>query len=79
MTVICLVLVKQLTFKGPVMEARHSHSATPRGDTCVVVAGGIGGDTTPLNSIAILNMQSRSCTLIETIPPFKPRLVITTA
>eukprot|EP00057_Strongylocentrotus_purpuratus_P033739 XP_792604.3 PREDICTED: tRNA wybutosine-synthesizing protein 4 [Strongylocentrotus purpuratus] len=64
---------QKLDFGGPVKEARHSHSATPWGDTCVVIAGGIGGDTTPLNSIAILNMQSKSCTLIETIPPFKPR------
>ncbi|XP_030846781.1 tRNA wybutosine-synthesizing protein 4 [Strongylocentrotus purpuratus] len=72
-TVMWLVLVKQLNFEGPVMEARHSHSATPWGDTSIVIAGGIGGDTTPLNSIAILNMQSKSSTLIETIPPFKPR------
>eukprot|EP00057_Strongylocentrotus_purpuratus_P014946 XP_011669420.1 PREDICTED: tRNA wybutosine-synthesizing protein 4 [Strongylocentrotus purpuratus] len=65
---------QKLNFEGPVMEARHSHSATPWGDTSIVIAGGIGGDTTPLNSIAILNMQSKSSTLIETIPPFKPRL-----
>ncbi|XP_063964259.1 tRNA wybutosine-synthesizing protein 4-like [Lytechinus pictus] len=64
---------QRIHFEGGFIDARHSHSATPWGNSYVVVTGGIGCDTTPLHSIVILNVETKSHTIQETIPSLKPR------
>lgn len=63
----------KICFDGHKLEPKHSHTATQWRGSRVVVAGGLGHDTAPLNSLAILDMESRTCEELETVPPFQAR------
>ncbi|XP_072179153.1 tRNA wybutosine-synthesizing protein 4-like [Diadema setosum] len=64
---------KELNFKESRFEARHSHTATQWGDSCLVVAGGLGHGCTPLSSIVVINLQSLSLQKLNTSPSLSPR------
>ena len=57
---------------GKLPDPRHSHTAS-NWNGAIVVAGGLGRDMQPLNSVHLLNMEDLSWRKIALAREFKPR------